>query len=94
MTPMGMAEYAHGVRTHIQSQPVLGWVWHSNIACCALDEGVCHKVANQIAARFMKMAFGFDSMKQDEWKQFEEIWADIEEAEKLHAESGNAESPQ
>lgn len=94
MSPMGMAEYVDGVRRHINSDPGLGWVWHCNIACCAIDEGVCHKSANQIAARFMKMAFGFDSTKQNEWKFFEKIWGDIGEAEKLHAESGNAESPQ
>lgn len=68
-----------------------GWTWHSNIAACIMDEGVPHKKANHAAARFMKLAFGYDSMKQDEWKFFEKIWSDISEAEKLHAESGNAE---
>lgn len=31
--------------------------WHDSLACCAMDEGVSHEVANKIAARFMKMAF-------------------------------------
>lgn len=66
-----------------------GWTWHANIAACAMDEGLNHKAANHAAARFMKLAFGYDSTKQDEWKFFEGIWGDIKGAEKIHAESGN-----
>lgn len=40
------------------------WSWHCNIACCALDEGVDHAVANAIADRFMQLAFHVDTSKE------------------------------
>lgn len=35
--------------------------WHDNIACCALDEGAAHATANNIASRFMKLAFDVET---------------------------------
>jgi hypothetical protein len=40
-------DYAHG--------------WHANLACCAKDEGVNHEAAQNIASRFMKLAFDINT---------------------------------
>ena len=45
------------------------WAWHCNIAMMAYDAGTEHKVANDGAARFMKLAFDVDVTKFDEYKQ-------------------------
>jgi len=45
------------------------WAWHCNIAMMAYDAGAEHKVANDGAARFMKLAFDVDVAKFDEYKQ-------------------------
>jgi hypothetical protein len=39
-------------------EPDYAHTWQANIACCALDEGVSADIANKIADRFMKLAFG------------------------------------
>ncbi len=31
--------------------------WHCNIACSAMDAGADHKIANDGASRFMRLAF-------------------------------------
>ena len=41
-----------------KDHPGYAWAWHCNIAMCAYDEGVEHIKANEIASRFMKLAFG------------------------------------
>lgn len=45
----------------------LAWTWHCNIACCVMDEGIPHAVANEAAARFMKLAFDVDVKLLDQW---------------------------
>lgn len=40
------------------------WSWQSNLACCAMDEGVEHAKANRIAAKFMRLLFNVD-MNED-----------------------------
>jgi hypothetical protein len=35
--------------------------WHDNLACCAMDEGISHSVANRIATRIMKLTFEVDT---------------------------------
>ena len=45
------------------------WAWHCNIAMMAYDAGTEHKMANDGAARFMKLAFGVDTTQFDEYKE-------------------------
>lgn len=35
--------------------------WHCNIACMVMDAGADHKVANDGASRFMKLAFDINT---------------------------------
>ena len=42
----------------LRDDPSYAWSWHCNIAMSAYDEGVEHKKANEIASRFMQLAFG------------------------------------
>ena len=44
--------------------PDYAWGWHCNIAVMAQDAGVSHKVSNDGAARFMKLAFDVDTARQ------------------------------
>lgn len=37
-----------------------GWGWQCNLAMAAYDEGIPHKLANKIAARFMRSCFEID----------------------------------
>ena len=41
-----------------EDDPVYANAWHCSIACCAMDEMVDRTVANNIATKFMKLAFG------------------------------------
>lgn len=41
----------------------LAWAWHCNIAIMVQDAGVSHKVSNDGAARFMRLAFHVDTSK-------------------------------
>ena len=43
--------------------PDYAWTWHCNIAVMAQDAGVSHKISNDGAARFMKLAFDVDTTK-------------------------------
>ena len=36
---------------------------HDNIACCSLDEGIEHPIANKIASRVMKLLFNVDTRR-------------------------------
>jgi hypothetical protein len=50
----------------MQSDMDYAWGWHCNIAMAAFDAGCPHDVANEGAARFMKMLFNVDTRKH-EW---------------------------
>jgi hypothetical protein len=45
----------------IKSDMGYAWGWHCNIAMAAFDAGCPHDVANEGAARFMKLLFGVDT---------------------------------
>jgi len=49
------------VKAAMQSDDDYAWSWHCNVACAAMDEGVDHKTAQKIAARFMGWAFQVDT---------------------------------
>jgi hypothetical protein len=70
----GIEGSVNRIRLAMQADHDLAWSWHSNVAVCACDEGVDHRVANMAAARFMKLAFGFDVTKTHYWRYFEIIW--------------------
>jgi len=42
------------------------WSWHCNIAVMAQDAGASHAIANDGAARFMKLCFGVDTARESE----------------------------
>jgi hypothetical protein len=43
--------------------PAYAWSWHCNIAMCSVDEGMERVAANRAASRFMKAAFGIDTIE-------------------------------
>jgi len=43
--------------------PDYAWSWHCNIAVMAQDAGASHVVANDGAARFMKLWFDVDTIR-------------------------------
>jgi|SRR5580704_6089067 hypothetical protein len=45
------------LRIALAADPDYARTWHDNLACCVMDEGVPHDVANRAAARFMRLAF-------------------------------------
>ena len=45
------------------------WGWHCNMAVMAMDAGAEHNVANDGAARFMKLAFDIDVTQFPEYKE-------------------------
>ena len=47
----------------MQADPEYAWGWHCNIAMAAYDGGSPHNVANEGAARFMRLCFGVDTSK-------------------------------
>mgnify|MGYP003966936973 CR=1 FL=1 len=49
------------LRDAFQTDADYARAWHDNLACCVMDEGVSHAVANKAAARFMKLAFDVDT---------------------------------
>ena len=40
--------------------------WHDNIACCGLDEGLEHGVANRVATRIMRHCFGVETKNPED----------------------------
>lgn len=42
----------------IRQDPEYAWTWHCVVSCAAMDEGVDHDIANQIASRAMYAMFG------------------------------------
>jgi len=61
-TPRAIEDLTDSVRT----DPEYLAVWHDNLACAAVDEGVSWDVANLIAKRFLKNLFDIDSQNPDE----------------------------
>ncbi len=51
------------VKSAVKSDEGYALTWHCNIAVAAIDEGVDHKTAQKIAARFMGWAFQVDTMR-------------------------------
>lgn len=49
----------------MRKDPAYAWTWHCSLACCAFDEGVDIIRANNIAARFMAMAFSIVRAQYD-----------------------------
>ena len=49
----------------MDADPDYAWGWHCNLACCIMDEGVSHEVANKAASRFMKLAFAAVTSLED-----------------------------
>lgn len=45
------------------ADPAWAWSYHCNLACAAMDEGLKPAAANRAAARFMKAAFGIDTLQ-------------------------------
>jgi hypothetical protein len=59
---------AHAMTTlkeSMRKDPDYAWTWHCNLACCAFDEGVNIVTANDIAARFMSLAFSLLRVQYD-----------------------------
>lgn len=46
------------IRAKMKAEPDFAWGWHCNIACCVMDAGASHSVADDAAGRFMRLAFG------------------------------------
>ena len=44
-----------------QADRYYAYVWHCNLACAAMDEGLELQAANRAAARVMQAAFGVDT---------------------------------
>jgi len=47
----------------VRQDDMYAWSWHANLACCGLDEGLDHEKSNRIAARFMQLLFGVDTLQ-------------------------------
>lgn len=66
-TPEFCAAFAT-LKAGLQTDPEYAWGWQCNIAMCAVDEGVDPIVANNIAARFMKLCFDVDIKQSTQWE--------------------------
>jgi hypothetical protein len=51
------------VQKAMQDYRDFAYVWHDNIACTALDEGIEHPIANKIATRVMELLFNVDTRR-------------------------------
>jgi len=60
-TTDGSAAY-YAFKQALQADPEWAWTYHCNLACAAMDEGMRGPAANRAAARFMKAAFGIDTL--------------------------------
>jgi len=45
----------------MEADPDYAHTWHCNVACCCMDAGASHDVANDAASRFMKLAFNIET---------------------------------
>ena len=52
------------LRKAMKKDPAYAYGWHCNIARMMQDAGASHEIANDGAARFMKLAFDVDTTKE------------------------------
>ncbi len=56
------------LKESLQLDPEYAWGWHCNIAMMAVDAGCDHKIANDGAARFMRLCFDVDTSELPQFK--------------------------
>lgn len=56
-------EHFDALKRAMQNDPSYAWAWHCNIAMMTQDAGCDHSIAQDGAARFMKLCFDVDTSK-------------------------------
>lgn len=52
------------VKRAMQADVEYAWSWHCNVAMAMVDSGCDHKIANEGAARFMKLCWDVDTSER------------------------------
>lgn len=63
MEDISVSKAMNVLKNAMQEDYGYAWSWQCNLAVMMQDVGVPHKVANEGAARFMKLAFDIDTSK-------------------------------
>jgi hypothetical protein len=71
---VSIAEAFDVIKHAILDDSEYAWSWQCNLACPFLDENIPHKAANKAAARILRILFGVDITKHQNYMDMQKRW--------------------